>query len=128
MCKFQSNSTDLEVLVNGYKNDNVQEDVKLLGILRNKNSDETTNIIHSDKKSFFSFLHCVRCPYSEIFWSVFSRIQTEYGASHSVRMRENTDQENSEYGHSSRSVSVNLQSTGTAEAICVSIKDIVSES
>ena len=37
-----------------------------------------------------------KCPYSELFWSVFSRIWTEYGdiqsiSPHSVRMRENTD-------------------------------------
>ena len=38
-------------------------------------------------------------PYSELFWSVFSRIGTEY----SVRIRENTDQNNSKYGHFSRS-------------------------
>ena len=36
------------------------------------------------------------CPYSELFWSVSSRIWTEYGeilhiSSYSVRMRENTD-------------------------------------
>ena len=47
-------------------------------------------------------------PYSEFFWSVFSRIQIEYGDllrifSYSVRMRENTDQKNSEYGHFWRS-------------------------
>ena len=41
-------------------------------------------------------------PYSEFFWSVFSRIRTECGeirsiSSYSVRMRENTDQKNSEY-------------------------------
>ena len=35
-----------------------------------------------------------KCPYSELFWSVFSRIWTEYG-----EMRENVDQNNSEYGH-----------------------------
>ena len=43
-------------------------------------------------------------PYSELFWSVFFLIQTEYGeifsiSPYSVRMRENTDQNNSEYGH-----------------------------
>ena len=42
-------------------------------------------------------------PYSELFWSAFSRIRTEYGqilriSPYSVRMRENTDQKNSEYG------------------------------
>ena len=69
-----------------------------------------------------------KCPYEELFWSVFShirrekcsylkffrsllyRILTEYGeirsiSPYSVRMRENTDQKNSEYGHFSRSAS-----------------------
>ena len=36
-----------------------------------------------------------KCPYSELFWSVFSHIWTE--------MRENEDQNNSEYRHFSRS-------------------------
>ena len=49
-----------------------------------------------------------KCPYSEFFWSVFSRIRTEYGnilriSSYSVRMQENRDQKYSEYGHFSRS-------------------------
>ena len=35
---------------------------------------------------------CEKCTYSELFWSVFSRIRT-------VRMRKNTDQNNSKYGH-----------------------------
>ena len=48
-------------------------------------------------------------PCSEFFWSVFSHIRTEYGemrsiSPHSVWMRENTDQKNSEYGNFSRSV------------------------
>ena len=48
-------------------------------------------------------------PYSEFFWSVFSRIwTTEFGeiiriSPYSVRMREITDQKSSEYGHISRS-------------------------
>ena len=47
-------------------------------------------------------------PYSELFWSTFSRIRTEYGeilciSPYLVRMRENTDQNNSEYGHFLRS-------------------------
>ena len=50
-----------------------------------------------------------KCPYSELFWSVFSRIQSEYGeirctSPYSVRMRGNADQTNSEYGHFLRSV------------------------
>ena len=48
-----------------------------------------------------------KCPYSELFWSVFSRIRTEYRISpYSARMRENTDQNNSKYGHFLRSVSL----------------------
>ena len=43
-------------------------------------------------------------PYSELFWSVYSRIRTEYGeilliSPYSVWMPENTDQNNSEYWH-----------------------------
>ena len=50
-----------------------------------------------------------KCPYSELFWSAFSRIRTEYGeilriSPYSVRMRGSSDQNNSEYGHFSRSV------------------------
>ena len=51
---------------------------------------------------------CEKCPYSEFFWSVFSRIWTEYGeilhiSPYSVRMRENMNLKNSEYRHFSRS-------------------------
>ena len=35
-----------------------------------------------------------KCPYLDIFWSVFPLICTEYG-----RMREKTDQNNSKYGY-----------------------------
>ena len=43
-------------------------------------------------------------PYSELLWSAFSSIWTKYGeilwiSPYSVRMPENTDQNNSEYGH-----------------------------
>ena len=45
-----------------------------------------------------------KVPYLEFFWSVFSHIWTEYGeirsiSQYSFQMRENTNQENSEYGH-----------------------------
>ena len=48
-------------------------------------------------------------PYLEFFWSIFSRIWTEYGEMQSIspyseRMQENTDQKNSVYGYFSRSV------------------------
>ena len=50
-----------------------------------------------------------KCPYSELFWSGFSLIWTEYWeirsiSLYSVRMRGNADQNNSEYGHLLRSV------------------------
>ena len=52
-----------------------------------------------------------KCPYSELFWSVFFRIWTEYGetrsvSSYSFQMRENTDQNNYEYWHFSRSENI----------------------
>ena len=55
-----------------------------------------------------------KCPYSEFFWSVFSAIWTEYQEilpiyPYSVRMRENTDQKNSKYGHFLRSVGVSAK-------------------
>ena len=48
-----------------------------------------------------------------VFWSTFSRIQTEYGkilriSPHSVRMQENADQNNPEYGHFLRSTTYRL--------------------
>ena len=43
-----------------------------------------------------------KCPYSGFFWSVFSRNISPY----SVRMRENKNQKNSEYGHFLRSVRI----------------------
>ena len=48
------------------------------------------------------------CPYSELFWSVYSHIRTEYGQTrsiclYSVRIRENVNHNDSEYGHFSRS-------------------------
>ena len=44
-----------------------------------------------------------KCLYSELFWSAFSRIWTE-NAKNAEKMRENEDQNNSEYGHFLRSV------------------------
>ena len=49
-----------------------------------------------------------KCPYSEFFWSVFSRIRTEYGeifriSPYLVGMWEYVDQKISENGHFSRS-------------------------
>ena len=49
-----------------------------------------------------------KCLYWDLFWSAFSRIRTEYEeiwsiSLYSVRMRENGGQNNSKYGHFSRS-------------------------
>ena len=51
-----------------------------------------------------------KCPYSALFWPVFSLSRTEYGKilciyPYLVRMLENIDQNNSEYGHFSSSAS-----------------------
>ena len=45
-----------------------------------------------------------KCPYSELLWSAFSRIRTEYReilliSMYSVRTRENADQNNPKYEH-----------------------------
>ena len=55
--------------------------------------------------------HCVKFPYSELFSSAFSRIRTKYGeilrvSPYSVRMPQNADQNNSEYGNVLRCVNV----------------------
>ena len=62
------------------------------------------------EKCVTSKAHALRekCPYLEFFWSLFSRICTDYEerrsiSPYSVRLRENTDQKNSEYGHFSLS-------------------------
>ena len=49
-----------------------------------------------------------KCSYSELFWSVFSNIRTEYGevrsiSPYSIRMRKNAYQNTSECGYFSRS-------------------------
>ena len=54
---------------------------------------------------------CENCPYSELYWSAFSRFWTEYEevwsiSPYLVRMQENVDQNNSQYWHFSRSETV----------------------
>ena len=61
-----------------------------------------------------------KCPYSVLFWSVLSRIRTEYGeilrsSTYLVRMRENTDQNNSKYRHFSCSVHLLICTMGKYE-------------
>ena len=66
-----------------------------------------TRLLEFLKKPEKHSLH-EKCPYSKLFWSAFSCIRTEYEqilciSLYSVRMRKNADQNNSEYGHFSRS-------------------------
>ena len=61
-------------------------------------------------QSYLSFYILRKCPYSELFWSAFSRIRTEYEeilriSPYSVRVRENADQNNFGYGPFLRSTS-----------------------
>ena len=61
--------------------------------------------------------------YSEFFWPVFSRIQAEYGEIAEIRniypylnqMQKNTEQENSEYGHFSRSAEKSSNPVGLSK-------------
>ena len=65
---------------------------------------------HSADRTCYCCWNALRkkCPYSQLFRSIFSLIQTEYKeirsiSPYSIRMRENTDQNNPEYGHILRS-------------------------
>ena len=59
-------------------------------------------------QKLFESSHCMKSvQIRSFFWSAFSRIRTEYGeilriSPYSARMRENTDQKNSVFGHFSR--------------------------
>ena len=70
-------------------------------------SQEVKKGLLGTRRSVFRTLR-EKCLYSELFWSAFSSIWTEYGeilriSPYSVRMRENADQNNSEHGHFLRS-------------------------
>ena len=70
--------------------------------------------MYLEKLSLFHYISLgEKCPYSEFFWSIFSRTWTEYGEIQSispypVQMWENTDQKNSEYGDFSHSVCITV--------------------
>ena len=69
-----------------------------------------------------------KCPYSKLFWSIFSRIRTEYEeilrlSPYSARMRENMDQNNSEYGQFLRSEGV-LENTCSLRASGIILQDV----
>ena len=83
----------------------------LINVLKVKSL--TTEVITSNNlltlKAFTCNNYSLRkkCPYSELFWSSFSHIRTEYReiqsiCPYSVQMWENGDQNNSEYKHFSR--------------------------
>ena len=70
----------------------------------NKRLENFDEIIDKDLK----YLPRKKCPYSDLFWSTFSRIRTKCReilsiSPYSVRMQENGDQDKSKYGHFSRS-------------------------
>ena len=75
--------------------------------LRNVSKDFSVDNMKKDKWYRYAYDFSAlrkKCPYSELFWSVFSCIRTEYKeifriSSYSIRMRENIDQNNSEPGH-----------------------------
>ena len=65
-------------------------------------------VIHCSTYFQVASRHCVKCPYSEFFWSVFSHIRTEYGeqlriSPCSVPMRGKTNLKIYKCGHFSRS-------------------------
>ena len=68
-----------------------------------------SNIYNEDDTFLTKTALSKKCVHSELFWSAFSRLWTEYGeilriSQYSVRMWENTNQNNSKYGHFLRSV------------------------
>ena len=57
--------------------------------------------VYDKETNFMQYSLRKKCPYSELFWFVFSRIRTEFGeilriSPYSVQMRENADQNNFE--------------------------------
>ena len=102
--KTQENQRFFPGVSNGYK----------ITIARNGLSLIATVIILKELWSISGFQGRValdgKCPYLELFWTSFSCIWTEHGEIRSipppylVQMRKNADQNNSEYGHFSRSV------------------------
>ena len=65
------------------------------------------NHLRYTKNRTSMLIHCVKksVQIRIYFWSVFSRIRTEYGEI--LRIWKNTDQKNSEQSHFSRSVAIN---------------------
>ena len=87
-----------------------------------------------DQKIINTFTLRKKCPYSKLVWSVFPRIRTEYGeirsiSAYSVHMRENTDQNHSEYRHFLRCVSdiveLNEKSENLTKQMLVSSKNLL---
>ena len=85
---------------------------KLSITVRNNRSCKKYLTVNDKFKEFVTKKHKTtlrkKRPYSELFSSIFFRIRTEYWeilpiSPYSVRIQENTDQNNSEYGHFLRS-------------------------
>ena len=95
--------------LNGFKDSNKKKVAwnNISSSLDNKYSGEPMFSLANEM--LFNWRHFLKSvQMGSFFWSVFSRFRTEYGeiqsiSSYSVRMRENTDQKNSVFGHYSRS-------------------------
>ena len=86
-----------EIIINGY----LQKQQETNDNLKSDPSKRVTTHVKETLRE--------KCPCSELFWLAFSRTRIEYEeilriSPYSVPMRENADQNNSEYGHFSRSV------------------------
>ena len=69
---------------------------------KSKSSQNSSLFIYQEQLQKRLLPLCKKCPYSELFWSAFSYIRTEYGEirsifPYSVRVRKNTDQNKSVY-------------------------------
>ena len=84
---------------------------------------KSNDIHHFRQKIWESNTLGKKCPYSELFWSAFSRIRIlnmeRYLpiSLYSVRMWENVDQNNSEYGHFSRNDTSDISNSFIQECL-----------
>ena len=83
---------------------------------------------HKDQSDMWNLYQATlrkKCPYSELLWSAFSLIRTEYeeilrASPYSAQRLENADQSNSEYGHFWRSTNnADTIATSTTSFLCL---------
>ena len=94
-------------IVNDWKSSIIVAKLSILDVWQG--SEYTPETLQNSKSFIFYATLRKNCPYSELFWSIFSCIWTEYDGEirsispYSVQMWENVDRNNSEYGHFPRS-------------------------